>query len=974
MKLILIQYTILFLILLEYTNNESTNHNENYSSPSLMTKPVYEKRSRFKQLVDTNKKNLMQGNTFRTTTNKNNNNLKQIPYYNPLSMNGNNVVNPSRFPAYSPNTPNNSPNFNPNIFKSINPNMNMGPNPSFNPNFNFNICIDPCNSCQNSMYFLKFKNNAECQFNNCPKLCMSITNQWTSNINPHYEMFKNNQINICETCFRAGHCHISNCIAEKQMINSAIQKAELAVPILHSVNINNPVLTFDKINKNINEYFFNMDFVFRNLIKISNLIKKYEEIMKNTDKIHGIYSKLYEYFYNKQDSIISNSSNKNIPSTTTINKAYTSSIGINYQELFSNLDLFKNYYSSMKSNKIHLNDDKIYLSSDIHKESDMIASINDFDKKIRFTINQAFNITEIFNFKMNKNSECLDLLYKSLLVITSELDVGSKSKIFGSIVKNYGKASTSVSSNGITENELEAIIEGNQTVSNRIMHSLGDIQGSKSDSSNNVKASLNGKNLRNKDYSSTSKFSNNKNKEGENTKKINSKDLHFDLDVDESDDWNKKSTKSTTNSDNKVDILSTSSKKELLSKRLKEPNNLINNKGKKKNVLKESISKISNQQKILQELRNKLKENLDSSTNDSKDINNNSNTIKLEALKIPINTNVFKPNHKYEHENEHEKKGNNKSNLKPAIMIPNNKDHENVSGKIIPKLLVPGPITFNNKPVKSTNMPIMGVKVTSSINKEVIRGMTNKKDTKENMNDSDIEKQIQKELEEADIRSIDKKPKSILNKNNKEDNTNTTKNSFKKPSTNPNNKSNSKESQRLIPHSLFSSISSKEQTKNNTKNTNTKTNKNTHHLKKHSSIDDEGLDDDAEDYSEDENFLEFKQTIKNNRKAHTNNKLNTSSSNKINYNSNSNDIDIDINKLNEDYINNNIRNTANPINTSHNASDSFHVESYDDIKNSTKSFLDSIDEDKLEEKAKDTDSLIVSIIFLIIILFYSYKI
>ena len=35
-------------------------------------------------------------------------------------------------------------------------------------------CLDPCLSCQNSLYYLKFRGDADCKFNRCPGLVKII--------------------------------------------------------------------------------------------------------------------------------------------------------------------------------------------------------------------------------------------------------------------------------------------------------------------------------------------------------------------------------------------------------------------------------------------------------------------------------------------------------------------------------------------------------------------------------------------------------------------------------------------------------------------------------------------------------------------------------------------------------------------------------------------------------------------------------
>ena len=147
-------------------------------------------------------------------------------------------------------------------------------------------CNNSCLSCQNTLYFLKFRGNAECRFNMCPGLCMSISGQWNSNRNSHLNFFKSDQINICEACFRSSYCHINDCILEKTIVHNAIVHAT-ENSNYHFLNPNSGV--FQMVNKKSDDYFFNLDFIFKNFDKSVELLCKYDQIYTDSIQLKKFY-------------------------------------------------------------------------------------------------------------------------------------------------------------------------------------------------------------------------------------------------------------------------------------------------------------------------------------------------------------------------------------------------------------------------------------------------------------------------------------------------------------------------------------------------------------------------------------------------------------------------------------------------------------------------------------------------------------
>jgi hypothetical protein len=90
-----------------------------------------------------------------------------------------------------------------------------------------------------------------------------------------------------------------------------------------------------------------------------------------------------------------------------------------WKDIVEHLRIYKNYYIGLKSEKIHLNEEKIYLSTDIQKEEDVIKNIIDFDNKVKLNLEKVHNITELYQIKCNKNMEALNKMVAFVDVIHS---------------------------------------------------------------------------------------------------------------------------------------------------------------------------------------------------------------------------------------------------------------------------------------------------------------------------------------------------------------------------------------------------------------------------------------------------------------------------------------------------------------------------------------------------------------------------
>lgn len=196
--------------------------------------------------------------------------------------------------------------------------------------------------------------------------CLDITKKWNTNRNQHFQFFKNNQINICETCFREGACHINDCILEKTLIQNSITEA-LANTQLHTIQANQ--LSLEAINKHAEDYFFNMDFIMRNLVKMKKIVSKYITMFEEVVVIKKIYNKIIKQLFSNsgfsEDSGNIELSNSGISGIKdSIVKKFIDlgrdKFDVSCEEMFGNIDIFNGYYLMLKSKNIKLTDDKIY--------------------------------------------------------------------------------------------------------------------------------------------------------------------------------------------------------------------------------------------------------------------------------------------------------------------------------------------------------------------------------------------------------------------------------------------------------------------------------------------------------------------------------------------------------------------------------------------------------------------------------------
>jgi len=156
---------------------------------------------------------------------------------------------------------------------------------------------------------------------------------------------------ICETCFRAGFCHINICLFEKQLIKNAILKSTKTFHDFHYINPSNKLKQM--INKKSDDYFFNMDFILRTFTKMYNNIPKYEINLKNSLTMKKYYKVLL------RKSLEINQININNVNFS-LDVEFDDNDNIMWRDQFKYLPILNQYYKALKKNPIHFEDDKVY--------------------------------------------------------------------------------------------------------------------------------------------------------------------------------------------------------------------------------------------------------------------------------------------------------------------------------------------------------------------------------------------------------------------------------------------------------------------------------------------------------------------------------------------------------------------------------------------------------------------------------------
>ena len=142
-----------------------------------------------------------------------------------------------------------------------------------NSNLEKNSCSNPCNVCQSSIYTLKTFSKIDCLNTECPQICTGLRDDFLSQKNIQLSFFRDNQLTVCETCFRLNLCHMSECIQEKSIIGNTITSTLQNTQIFHKILSDQVVI--DDLNKLPTDLSFNINLIFTNGNRLLTDVQNY---------------------------------------------------------------------------------------------------------------------------------------------------------------------------------------------------------------------------------------------------------------------------------------------------------------------------------------------------------------------------------------------------------------------------------------------------------------------------------------------------------------------------------------------------------------------------------------------------------------------------------------------------------------------------------------------------------------------------
>ena len=154
-----------------------------------------------------------------------------------------------------------------------------------------------------------------------------------------------------------------------------------------------------------------MDFVFKNIDKIVSLLKNYEKIYSDTNLLKKYYK-----------IVLKTVTDKNFLQISDINLllGYEYDEQIVWKDIFANVEIYKQYYNNIKSNNLRLDEEVVFLSSDIVVQENRISNVIDFDSKVRILLQKTIEITEVFKMKYIQNIEKIHKIRNLLEVLSSD--------------------------------------------------------------------------------------------------------------------------------------------------------------------------------------------------------------------------------------------------------------------------------------------------------------------------------------------------------------------------------------------------------------------------------------------------------------------------------------------------------------------------------------------------------------------------
>lgn len=252
-----------------------------------------------------------------------------------------------------------------------------------------------CNSCQNILNGLKHNDNINCLVHPIKDECQTIYNKWHSMTDESVNFFRNNQINICEACYRLNLCHINDCKLQKELIKNVVH-SKIAAYSSKFINSQvfpplNPIGNSNKFD-NSNDNFYYFDFLFNKIKKIVELTKKYEILYQKSIKLLEAYDNLLTY-YSSINSV-----------------SYKAAYYINdniikkWDDVEGGLSAYWEYFQVMKHSSGNSNK-KLFLSTsnNLMDETNKVDNMINLQDKIVIMLDKIGNVTEIYKSKLQEN-------------------------------------------------------------------------------------------------------------------------------------------------------------------------------------------------------------------------------------------------------------------------------------------------------------------------------------------------------------------------------------------------------------------------------------------------------------------------------------------------------------------------------------------------------------------------------------------
>jgi hypothetical protein len=165
-----------------------------------------------------------------------------------------------------------------------------------------NNCQKSCKMCMNVFYNLKKEKGFICNKNRFKIMnfssqcyentCQSMWKQFWKNDDENIKMYKENNLGICELCYRLDYCHYSQCENNLNFINNVIDANIAKSPNFHNIQ-QNRLLAMNIISE-YKETLNNISKLFDHLSKLSTQVQHYDKLRKFSSEMRDLYLNLYK--------------------------------------------------------------------------------------------------------------------------------------------------------------------------------------------------------------------------------------------------------------------------------------------------------------------------------------------------------------------------------------------------------------------------------------------------------------------------------------------------------------------------------------------------------------------------------------------------------------------------------------------------------------------------------------------------------